>query len=381
MIDVAKIKVKAGKGGDGVVTFRREKFIPKGGPDGGDGGKGGSVFFVASDNLSTLMDFRSKPIYKAQEGAAGMKKKMSGGDAEDLYVKVPVGTLLYEIRGDLETLVADMNENGKIFKMARGGGGGIGNWRFRSSTNQTPIQYIPGEPGEEKEVKLEVKVIADVGLIGAPNAGKSTLLNRLTSANAKIGNYPFTTLEPNLGVCRYKNDFNFVIADIPGLIEGASQGKGLGDEFLRHVERTRILVHIIDPLEGGEDYVQNALAQYKMLRTELKVYGNALTDKVELIVINKLDVTEVKEAFKEIEKAFKKKKLKVFGISALSGEGAADLLDNVVKELQKHPQRPVFDVTRPVKLYNIDNLPNKRMVFKERRVLEKERNLYQKRPF
>jgi GTP-binding protein len=372
MIDIVNIKVKAGNGGDGAVTFRREKFIPKGGPDGGDGGKGGSVYFIAKDNMATLMDFRSKAKYQAQNGTPGMKKKMSGPDGEDLYIKVPVGTLIYEIRGDSQTLIADMNAPEKTFLLAKGGMGGVGNFKFRSSTNQTPYQYVPGEQGEEKEIKLEVKVIADVGLVGAPNAGKSTLINRLTNANAKVANYPFTTLEPNLGVCRYKDGFTFVIADIPGLIEGASQGKGLGDEFLRHVERTRILVHIIDPLDGGEDLVANAWNQYKMLRNELSLYGKAIEDKKEIIVINKMDVTEIKEAFSDIEKVYKKKKLSVFGISASSGEGVEKLLDAIVGLLQKNPERPIFEATHPVKLYTIANLPNKRIVFSERNVLIKE---------
>jgi GTPase len=374
MIDIATIKIKAGNGGDGAVSFRREKFIPKGGPDGGDGGNGGSVFFVADPNLATLMDFRAKTIIKATFGVPGAGRKMTGASAQDLYIKVPVGTLVYEVSGTKITLIGDLNELGQTMLVAKGGIGGKGNFRFRSSTNQTPLQYTPGTQGEEKEIKLEVKLVADVGLVGAPNAGKSTLINKLTNANARVASYPFTTLDPNLGTAKLKNGQTIVISDIPGLIEGASEGKGLGDEFLRHVERTRILVHMIDAFEAmqtQEDALmpEAALKTYEMIRNELKSYGHGLEKKAAIVVINKLDITEVKENFEAIEKAFAKKKIKIIGISAATGEGLDKLLEEIMKILEKVPKDNGFEVAKTVKLYTIDNLPNRRIVFGKDKVL------------
>jgi GTPase len=384
LIDVAEIKIQAGKGGDGKVSFRREKFIPKGGPDGGDGGKGGSVIFVADNNMATLLDFRAKPLFKAEEGQEGGKKKMSGQNGMDLYIKIPVGTLIYEIQDSREVLIQDMDSSGKQYVAAIGGVGGKGNWRFRSSINQTPVQYTEGTPGELKDIKLEIKLVADVGFVGTPSAGKSTLLNKLTKANAKIGDYPFTTLSPNLGTCLLPNGKTVVLADIPGLIEGASQGKGLGDEFLRHIERTRILAYIIDPLfisEGDflqEDkekeniYVKSALKSYEMLQNELKNYGHNLPNKESLIVINKLDLTEVQDSFLEIKDAFKKNyKVEVIGISAATGQGVEDLLNKLTELLAKLPEKVSFNTVSPVKLFNISNLPNSKMVFRTQKVKEK----------
>ncbi|OGC68658.1 hypothetical protein A2415_02300 [candidate division WWE3 bacterium RIFOXYC1_FULL_39_7] len=371
MIDVAKIQIKAGNGGDGKVSFRHEKYVPKGGPDGGDGGKGGDVYFVADANMATLMDFKSKTILAAEDGQAGGKKKMSGKNTLDLHVKVPVGTLIYELRENDEVLIADMNEEGKLFLAASGGRGGVGNFRFRSSTNQTPTQYTKGVLGGVKNIRLEVKLVADVGIIGLPNAGKSTLLNILTKANAKVSDYPFTTLSPNLGTALLKSGKTVVLADIPGLIEGASEGKGLGDEFLRHVERTRILLHLIDPsdLIGMEiDVVQGTLDKYATIRNELEQYGKGLTDKYEILVISKMDVTEVAEAFKKIQKEFKKKKIEVFGISGVTGEGIEHLLEKLDEALAKIDKKVEFQTATPVKLYDLNNLPNRRMVFKHNRV-------------
>ncbi len=380
MIDIAQIKIKGGDGGDGKVSFRREKYIPKGGPDGGDGGKGGSVSFLADQNMATLIDFRSKPNYSAQDGEPGGKKKMSGGDGEDLVIKVPVGTIVYEIREGQETVVADLTEHSKNIILARGGKGGKGNFRFRSSTNQTPYQYTPGVKGEEKLIKLEIKLVADVGLVGLPNAGKSTLLNSMTHANAKVADYPFTTLSPNLGVYRLRNGKDIVISDIPGLIEGASGGKGLGDEFLRHIERTRIVVHIIDPVgslgevkEEDSDLAQKVINDYRVIRDELEAYGNGLSEKLEILVINKIDITEVKENFSKIKKAFSKIKIEPLGISAVTGEGIEELGLQIMNTIDKLPEKKVYEEVTHTKLFKPDNLPNKKIIFDIETVLEKER--------
>ncbi len=380
LVDVAKIKVKAGDGGDGHVSFRRAKFIPKGGPDGGDGGDGGDVFLLAEPNMATLRDFRTKPFYEAGDGAEGGRRKKTGEDGADLYIKVPVGTLVYEIRDGEEVLVGDLIEGGQKLLICKGGVGGRGNWRFKSSTNQAPRQYTEGTKGESKELRLEIKIIADVGLIGMPNAGKSTLINQLTSSQAKTASYPFTTLSPNLGVLRLNPDQRIVIADIPGLIEGASKGKGLGDEFLRHVERTRLLVHVIDPF--GEEYgsafsvenagnivgdvselAENAWENYNFIRKELSDYSEELVKKEEIVVINKLDITEVRESFEAIRKLFVKNGAKVLGISAATGEGIEDL-ENILREvLPTLPEKKIFVSEDVIKTYNIRNLPNRRMVF------------------
>lgn len=394
MIDTALIKIQAGDGGNGRVSFRREKYVPKGGPDGGDGGDGGSVYFTGDRNMSTLMDFRSKPFYKAQDGEEGGKKQMHGANGKDLYIKVPVGTLIYEKRLDDEVLVSDLNKHEKAFLAARGGTGGKGNYRFKSSVNRTPVQYTEGVKGEEKEVKLEIKLIADVGLIGAPNAGKSTLLNKLTKSNAKVASYPFTTLSPNLGTYTLKSGKSIIIADIPGLIEGASEGKGLGDEFLRHIERTRLLVFIIDPLspafisEGDassfykddnsmsekdikydeKSLSENTVKTYEIITNELINYGRNLDKKETIIVINKTDITEIKENMGNIIVQLKHKlgqDTQVFGISAATGEGIEDLMNHVMKLLSKIPEGVEFKTEKPVKLYTIENLPNKRIVYKE----------------
>lgn len=373
MIDLATIIVKAGRGGNGAVSFRREKFVPKGGPDGGDGGEGGSVYALVDHNLATLMDFRSRSEYKAESGIAGLGKNKRGPDGEDLVIKIPQGTLIYEVMGDREVLIEDMDEDGKKLLLTKGGKGGVGNYRFRSSTNQSPKQYTKGGKGEEKTIKLEVKIVSDIGLIGAPNAGKSTLVNALTNAQAKIGSYPFTTISPNLGVLMLKSGQSVIISDIPGLIEGASEGKGLGDEFLRHVERTRLLVHMIDPFEQGEDDLSEvALRKYEMIQQELKEYKVDQSGKEQVVVINKMDITEVSESFSEIKKAFKKKGVDVLGISAVSREGLEELINIMTEKLSNIKKKPLVSKKKPVKLYNIDNLPNKRMVFGKSEVHELE---------
>jgi GTP-binding protein len=387
MIDLAEIKIKAGDGGDGKVSFRREKFVPKGGPDGGDGGDGGSVYFIADNNLGTLADFRSKPLFKAESGNPGGSNNMTGKSGEDLYIKVPVGTLVYEneaVDGDnnfensekSESLIGDLVELGQTLMVAKGGIGGKGNINFKGSKNRTPTQYTPGTSGEEKSLRLEIKIIADVGLVGAPNAGKSTLLNRLTNSNAKVADYPFTTLFPNLGVYRVGGEKDIIFADIPGLIEGASEGKGLGDDFLRHVERTRLLLHLIDPLEGKKEEIsESAFESYKMIREELNSYGSDLSEKESLVVINKLDVTEIKENFGSIRKYFKDRGVEIIGISAVSGEGLNELTRRVVEKLNAIPERKTFESKKVVKKYNIENLPNRRIVFDEGRVRKMDKKL------
>ena len=392
MVDLVEIKVKAGKGGDGKVSFRREKFIPKGGPDGGDGGSGGNVIFVADNNMSTLVDFKSKRRFEAEEGQMGGGKNMSGKAGADLHVKVPVGTLVYEVESKAfgeeaqlesdfssekrDVLICDLVKVGQEFVVAKGGIGGKGNINFKSSKNQIPTQYTRGLEGEEKVIKLEIKLIADVGLVGAPNAGKSTLLNRLTNTNVKVANYPFTTLSPNLGIFRINKDQNIVIADIPGLIEGASDGRGLGDDFLRHIERTRVLVHMIDPLNlGYENLVENAFKEYSMIRSEIKKYGRGLDKKNSMVVINKIDVTEVKEAFEKIKKRFEEEDLEVFGISSVTGEGLDSLINKVISVLENTPRDVSFEVNKVVKRYNIENLPNRRNVFDKDRVVTMDKKL------
>jgi len=393
MVDLVEIKVKAGKGGDGKVSFRREKFIPKGGPDGGDGGRGGDIIFVADNNMSTLIDFKSKRIFEAEEGQQGGPNKMSGKSGSNLYIKLPVGTLVYEMREEFsetggesiiesdfdesrQILVCDLVSPGQEYVIARGGIGGKGNVNFKSSKNRSPLQYTKGTAGDEKILKLEVKLIADVGLVGAPNAGKSTLLNRLTNANAKVANYPFTTISPNLGILRVERGKDIVLADIPGLIEGASAGKGLGDDFLRHVERTRILIHLIDPLtDGYENLDENSFKDYLMIREELSKYGNKLDSKKSLICINKIDVTEVKNALANIKKRFEKEGLEIFGISAVTGEGVDSLINKVISTLDKTPKDNIFEPEKVVKRYNIKNLPNRRVVFDKDRVVTMDKKL------
>ena len=380
MVDIVDIKIKAGKGGDGNVSFIREKYVAKGGPDGGDGGNGGSVYFVADNNMSTLIDFRSRGVFEAESGQRGGSKKMLGKSGEDLKIKVPMGTLVYEIEDDEDStsgkryiLVSDLVNNGDEFLIAKGGIGGRGNINFKSSRNRAPVQYTPGTKGEEKDVRLEIKMIADVGLIGSPNVGKSTLLNNLTNANAKVANYPFTTLSPNLGVYKVSRDHNIVIADIPGLIEGASEGKGLGEDFLRHIERTRILIHMIDPMSGSsDDLVSNALEDYKIIRKEVENYGKDVDKKASIVVINKIDVTEIREVFEDIKKEFEKIGISVFGVSSVTGEGIGDLIKKVVYLLEEIPRHTFFEAKKVVKRYNIENLPNRRIVFDKGRILEKE---------
>lgn len=373
LVDIAKIKIQAGKGGDGKVSFRREKYIPKGGPDGGDGGNGGNVYLNISPNMLTLMDFRSKHVYKAEDGFPGGQKKMSGKAGNDLIISVPNGTLIYEINPSTQekVLLRDMslyNMQEELFLIAKGGRGGKGNVHFKSSTNRTPMQFTPGKHGEVRELLLELKLIADIGLIGLPNAGKSTLLNSLTKTNAKVGSYMFTTLHPNLGKLVLNEDQSVIVADIPGLVENASKGKGLGDKFLKHIERTQILVHIIDPYDGeildSKVLIDNTLKKYKIIRDELKEYDKTLLTKPEIVVINKIDITEIKDISNDLKEKFKKKyDIGVIGISAVTGENIDTLKKEIFHVLKSLPEKVKFASEKNIeKTLNIDDLPNKRMI-------------------
>ena len=292
-LDQAKIFIKAGNGGSGSASFRREKFVEFGGPDGGDGGDGGSIIIESDRNLNTLIDFRYSQHFKAQHGQSGSKKNKTGGRGKDLVLKVPVGTQIYE--EDNNTLIYDFLKNKERFLLVAGGKGGLGNVRFKSSTNRAPKKKTNGKIGEEFWIWLQLKVIADIGIIGLPNAGKSSLLNALTRARPKIANYPFTTINPNLGVC-YIKDKEIILADIPGLVEGAHKGVGLGDKFLRHVERCKILLHMIDVTE--EDLVGN----YKKIRSELLAYDKNLYKKKEIIVLNKSDIIQKDQLENKLKK-------------------------------------------------------------------------------
>jgi GTPase len=326
-IDTATVTVRAGNGGKGVVSFRREKFIPKGGPDGGDGGRGGSVVFVADRHLTTLLDFRYKHSYAAADGKPGAGSRCTGHSGADVEIRVPAGTVIRE--AGTSELLADLKKAGDSFIAARGGKGGRGNMNFATSTVQAPRRSEPGAPGEEKTLELELKLLADVGLVGFPNAGKSTLISRISAARPKIADYPFTTLVPTLGIVRYDNFQSFVVADIPGLIEGAHTGKGLGTRFLRHIERTRVLVFLLDCSAGGP-----VADQYKTLLKELKEHNPALAEKPRLIAISKIDTAD-DAVLKELKKARFGKGVNILRISSVSGEGIKDLLDECWKTLEE----------------------------------------------
>jgi GTP-binding protein len=334
-IDESTIEVHAGKGGDGVASFRREKFMPFGGPDGGDGGRGGSIYAVADCNINTLIDYRYARIHRAKNGEKGRGADCYGKGAEDIELRMPVGTVITDAETG-ETL-ADLASHQQRALIARGGKGGIGNLHFKSSTNRTPRQFTRGEEGETRKLKLELKVLADVGLLGMPNAGKSTLIRAVSAAKPKVADYPFTTLHPNLGVVRASMDRSFVIADIPGLIEGAAEGAGLGHQFLRHLARTRLLLHLIDiaPLEEGADPVKDARA----IVAELRKYDEALYKKSRWLVLNKADLLD--DAVREqLTKSIVRRlrwKGPVFVISAISGTGCNELVQAVMAHLDSLP--------------------------------------------
>ena len=326
-MDTARIQVKAGDGGNGCISFRREKYVPRGGPDGGDGGNGGNVLLIATPGMSTLIDLRHNPRQVAGNGGHGMGKQRDGADGTDCIVRVPAGTLVRDL--DTAELLADLTAYDETVIVARGGIGGKGNVRFKSSTFQAPRVAERGEPGEEREISLEVKLIADVGLVGYPNAGKSTLLARTSAATPKIAAYPFTTLRPNLGVVRINREQNFVLADIPGLIEGAHKGAGLGHQFLRHIERTKMLIHVIDlSATDGRDPIED----YEQLNLELGHYNELLTKLPQIIALNKIDMPEAAANLERVQKYFGKRK--VFPISAVTGEGVNPLIQQAYRSLQ-----------------------------------------------
>lgn len=321
--DRAKIYVRSGKGGDGHVSFRREKYVPNGGPDGGDGGHGGDVIFVVDEGLNTLIDFRHIRKYKAGDGEEGGKKNCRGKNGNDIFIKVPAGTVIKEAQSG--QVIADMSgENTKVV-LLKGGKGGCGNQHYATSTMQAPKYAQPGQPAQELELLLELKVIADVGLVGFPNVGKSTFLSRVTNARPKIANYHFTTLNPNLGVVDLEGTGGFVIADIPGLIEGASQGLGLGHEFLRHIERTKVIIHIVDAA-GTEG--RDPLTDIQTINRELQAYNESLADRPQVIAANKIDAIFDPESdvVQELKDTFEPQGMKVFPISAVTGEGVKELL-------------------------------------------------------
>lgn len=322
-IDEANITVQAGRGGDGCVAFRREKYVPLGGPSGGDGGKGGNVIFFADANINSLMDFRYKKIYKAGRGENGRGKNQHGKYGEDIKVPLPVGTIIK----DAETgeIIYDLKVKGKEYVIARGGRGGRGNARFASSTNQAPREFEQGTEGERKELKLELKLLADIGIVGFPNAGKSTLISRISAARPRIADYPFTTLIPNLGVVEYAEHKTFVVADIPGLIEGAHTGAGLGITFLKHIERTSILLYLID-VSSVQD--KDPLAQFEVLKNELNKFSPLLVNKPFVIALNKIDVISKKQ-LNEAVAQFKNEGYTIRPISTIVGSGVKELVSEL----------------------------------------------------
>ena len=332
-VDEVDIHVQAGSGGGGCLSFRREKFVPRGGPDGGDGGSGGSVFIVATPTKNTLVDFRFHPEFKARRGQHGQGSNKTGQTADDLEIGVPVGTLVFEKDPDgALRLLGDLAAEGQRVLVAKGGLGGRGNARFVSSTNRAPRRTEPGEDGEEKLLRLQLKLIADVGLIGFPNAGKSTLISRISAARPKIADYPFTTLVPNLGVVTLSDDRSFVVADVPGLIKGAHEGHGLGHQFLRHIERTKVLVHLVDVSgasgrDPGEDF--------ETILDELQRFSPAVAAKPQIVAANKMDAVDEPDRVKALERRVKKRKLTFLKISGASGQGVDALLEAAWKEIAK----------------------------------------------
>jgi GTP-binding protein len=338
--DHTKISVKAGDGGDGSMHFRREKFAPYGGPDGGDGGRGGSIYFEATTSLNTLVNYRYKQHFKADSGGAGARQKMHGAKGEDIVLMVPCGTIIRD--ADTQEVVADLVETGQRVMVARGGRGGLGNVHFATSTHQAPKEAQKGEPGQERWLALELKLVADVGLVGYPNAGKSTLLSVVTAAHPKIADYPFTTLTPNLGVVeigrpRSGDSTGFVLADIPGLIEGAAQGVGLGHEFLRHIQRTRLLIHLLDGASIDRDPWQD----FQAINLELREYDQKLSERPQIVVLNKMDLPDAQEHWAELKARAEAAGYPVFAISGVAQQGTDELMAYAARRLEEIKQEEV----------------------------------------
>ena len=350
-VDYAKITIKSGDGGDGAATFRREKYVAAGGPDGGDGGRGGDIYFVVDPDSNTLIDFRYTKKFKAENGQNGSGGHKYGKSGEDLIIKVPIGTVIKD--ASTNEILADLSKNDEEALILKGGRGGLGNSHFATATRQAPRFAQDGEPGEEKELILELKLLADVGLVGFPNVGKSTFLSVVTSASPKIANYHFTTINPNLGVVKSKYGDSFVIADIPGIIEGASEGAGLGLQFLRHIERTRLLLHFID-VSGSEG--RNPVDDYNKINEELKKYSEKLAKRKQIIVASKSDlVQENDENFINLKKIADKNNQPIFKISSITGEGIEELMNFVSKTLKTLPKENLVDITNEhEKVYKLE---------------------------
>lgn len=329
-IDEAKIYIKSGAGGRGCVSFRREKYVPRGGPNGGDGGNGGDVVMITNENMSSLLDHRYRQHYRAKRGEHGKGKDMHGKNADTLYIPVPIGTIVRDF--DTGEVLGDLTEANETLLVAKGGRGGKGNARFATSTNQAPKTAEPGGESQERTLLLELKLLADVGIIGFPNAGKSTLISRISAARPKVADYPFTTLVPNLGVVSYGDGKTFVVADIPGIIEGAHEGAGLGIQFLKHIERTKLLIHLLDlsPVTG-----RDPVEDYETLNRELKAYSRELSKKPQIVAPNKIDITESRLKLDEVKKYFDKKRIKIYPISSAIGEGLKELVRETGKKLEK----------------------------------------------
>lgn len=345
-IDEAKIHIKAGNGGDGAVSFRREKYVNNGGPDGGDGGNGGNIVFLASDNARTLADLRFRRKYTAEDGEKGGKRNCAGKYGEDTIIKVPVGTIIRNVESG--RILIDLNNNGQKFIAAEGGRGGKGNQHFATPTRQIPTFAKSGTMGENLWVSLELKLLAEVGLLGFPNVGKSTILSRISSARPKIANYHFTTLVPNLGVVKVGRDNEFVVADIPGLIEGAHEGTGLGHEFLRHVERTKLLIHVLD-ISGSEG--RDPIEDFEKINNELQKYNSMLSEKPQIIAGNKSDAAFDRDKIDEFKLKMEKRGYEVFIISAVTGEGLKKLIDRTAQLVSELPDTELIEITEDVKVY------------------------------
>ncbi len=348
-VDYAKIIIKSGDGGNGAATFRREKYVAAGGPDGGDGGRGGDVYFEVDPNANTLIDFRFTKKFKAENGQNGSGGHKFGKSGQDIIVKVPVGTIVKDAESG--KVIVDMSKEGQKELILKGGRGGKGNSHFATSTRQAPRFAIDGEPGKEKEIILELKLLADVGLVGFPNVGKSTILSRVTKATPKIADYHFTTIDPNLGVVKTEHGDSFVLADIPGIIEGASEGVGLGIQFLRHVERTRLLLHVLD-VAGTEG--RNPVDDFNKINEELKKYSEKLATRKQIIVANKIDSMQDDENYKALDKLAKENDMEIYKISAVTGEGLNELFNHVAKIIKTLPKEEIVEIEDRI-VYTLDD--------------------------